>query len=144
MLNFHHQNANYDYMKIIGENLNLPIITIYLSNNVDYIEPNSRSLRNHTNSKKLFSISNQLLGRISLRVLPNEPITTLIDTFDQYFNTKVMNIIKSLPTPLNKPYNLPLYSLSSFTLSSTTTIEKLLSAVNTSSELDPIPHSILN
>ena len=55
-----------------------------------------------------------------------------------------MNIIKSLPTPLNEPYNLPLYSLSSFTLSSTTTIEKLLSAVNTSSELDPIPHSILN
>ena len=55
-----------------------------------------------------------------------------------------MNIIKSLPTPLNEPYNLPLYSLSSFTLPSTTTIEKLLSAVNTSSELDPIPHSILN
>ena len=86
-----------------------------------------------TNSKKLFSISNQLLGRISIRVLLNEPITTLVDTFDQYFNTKVMNIIKSLPTPLNEPYNLPLYSLSSFTLPSTTTIEKLLSAVNTSS-----------
>ena len=109
-------------MKIIGENLNLPIITIYLSNNVAYIEPYSRSKKKSyynnllkeasTNSKKLFSISNQLLGRISLRVLPNEPITTLIDTFDQYFNTKVMNIIKSLPTPLNEPYNLPLYSLS--------------------------------
>ena len=49
-----------------------------------------------------------------------------------------MNIIKSLPTPLNEPYNIPLYSLSSFTLPSTTTIEKLLSAVNTSSEIDPI------
>ena len=55
-----------------------------------------------------------------------------------------MNIIKSLSTPLNETYNLPTYSLSSFTLPSTTTIEKLPSAVNTSSELDPIPHSILN
>ena len=55
-----------------------------------------------------------------------------------------MNIIKSLPTPLNESYNLPLYSLSYFTLPSTTTIEKLLRVVNTSSELDPIPHSILN
>ena len=55
-----------------------------------------------------------------------------------------MNIIKSLPTPLNEQYNLPLYALSSFTLPPTTTIEKLLSAVNTSSELDTIPHSILN
>ena len=78
----------------------------------------------------------QLLGRISLRFLPNEPITTLIDTFDQYFNTKVMNIIKSLLIPLNEPYNIPLYSLSSFTLPSTTTIEEILSAVNISSELD--------
>ena len=48
-----------------------------------------------------------------------------------------MHIIKSLPTPLNEPYNLPIYSLSSFTLPSTSTIEKLLSTVNTSSELDP-------
>ena len=53
-----------------------------------------------------------------------------------------MNIIKSLPTPFNEPYNIPLYSLSS--LSPTTTIEKLLSAVNTSSKLDPIPNLILN
>ena len=55
-----------------------------------------------------------------------------------------MNIIKSLPTALNEPYNLLICSLSSFTLPSTTTIEQLISAVNTSSELDPIPHSILN
>ena len=70
-------------------------------------------------------------------VLPNEPITMLIYTFDQYFNTKVMNIIKSLSIQLNEPYNQPLYSLSSFTLTPTTTIEKLLNAVNTFSELDP-------
>ena len=55
-----------------------------------------------------------------------------------------MNIIKLLHTSLYESYNLPLYSLSSFILPSTTTIEKLLSAVNTSSELDPIPHLILN
>ena len=127
-------------MKIIGENLNVLIIIIYLS----LLKKTKKSSYNNllkeasTNSKNFFSISNQLLGRISLLVLPNEPITTLIDTFDQYFNNKVMNIIKSLPTPLNEPYNLPLYSFSSLTLPSTTTIEKLLSAVNTSSEIDPI------
>ena len=35
-----------------------------------------------------------------------------------------MDIIKSLPTPLNEQYNLPLYSISSFILPSTITIEK--------------------
>ena len=48
ILNFHHQSGNYDYMNIIRENLNLLIIIIYSSNNVAYIEPYSRRLRNHT------------------------------------------------------------------------------------------------
>ena len=64
----------------------------------------------------------------------------LIDTFDQYFNTKVIRITKSLPAPLEVTYNPPLHYLSSFTLPSPTTIENVLSAVNTSSELYTVPH----
>ena len=60
----------------------------------------------------------------------------LIDTLDQYFNNKVMNIVKLLPIPLNEPYNPPIYYLSSFKFPSTTRIGKILSAVNTSTELN--------
>ena len=46
IMNFHHKNENYDYMNIIGENLNLLIK--YSSNKVTYIDPYPRRLRNHT------------------------------------------------------------------------------------------------
>ena len=90
--------------------------------------------------KNFFSISNHLLGNTSAGLLPNEPIASLVNEFSNDFHTKVTNIIDLLPYPIVPPPNTSSHSFTSLTPPSIPFIEQLLTSVNTSSTLDPLPH----
>ena len=66
------------------------------------------------NAKKLYQISNSLLGRTTPRILPDCPASTNSANFDNYFNNKIINIINSLPSPTLPSLLTPSYSLHSF------------------------------
>ena len=101
----------------------------------------NKSLRDtDKNPKKLFSISNHLLGNTSVRSIPNEPIASLVNEFSNYFHTKVKNIIDLLPSPIVPPPNTSSHSFISLTPPSIPFIEQLLTSVNTSSALDLLSH----
>ena len=94
------------------------------------------------NCKKLFKISNSLLGRITPRILPDCIPSINATNFDNYFNIKIHRIINCLPKPILPPLILPIYSLNSFYTPSTACIDKLLLAVKSSCTLAPI-HTLL-
>ena len=50
--------------------------------------------------KKIFDISNTLLGRLKQRILPDTSLLDNINNFDELFTTTVNNIIESLPSTL--------------------------------------------
>ena len=91
------------------------------------------------NYKKLFKISNSLLGRTNPRILPDCIPSINATNFDNYFNNKIHRIINCLPKPILPPLILPTYSLNSFYTPYTACIDKLLLAVKSSCMLDPIP-----
>ena len=51
------------------------------------------------NYKKLFKISNSLLGRITPRILPDCIPSINATNFDNYFNNKIHRIITAYPNP---------------------------------------------
>ena len=96
------------------------------------------------NAKKLYQISNSLLGRTTPRILPDCPASTNSANFDNYFNNKIINIINSLPSPTLPSLLTPSYSLHSFKTPSIASINNLLLSVKSVCMLDPIPLILLN
>ena len=94
--------------------------------------------------KKIFKISNTLLGRLNRRILPDTSILDNINNFDIFFTAKVNDIITSLPSPLSYVPTIPPYSLSLLNLPSTSLVEKLLLSVKSTCSLDPIPVTLLH
>ena len=96
------------------------------------------------NAKKLYQISNSLLGSTTPRILPDCPASTNSANFDNYFNNKIINIINSLPSPTLPSLLTPSYSLNSFKTPSIASINNLLLSVKSVCMLDPIPLILLN
>ena len=59
------------------------------------------------NHKKLFKISNSLLGRITPRILTDSIPSINVTNFDNYFNNTIHRIINCLPKPILPPLILP-------------------------------------
>ena len=59
------------------------------------------------NHKKLFKISNSLLGRITPRILTDSIPSINVTNFDNYFNNTIHIIINCLPKPILPPLILP-------------------------------------
>ena len=108
----------------------------------DYYTDTIKAAGNDT--KKLFQISNSLLGRITPRILPEGTLSSLPALFDIYFKNKVQIIINSLPPLTLPPLKTSIYKLDSFTIPTATIIDKLLQAVKSSCKLDPIPTTLLH
>ena len=108
----------------------------------DYYTDTIKAAGNDT--KKLFQISNSLLGRITPRILPEGTLSSIPALFDIYFKNKVQIIINSLPPLTLPPLTTSIYKLDSFTIPTAKIIDKLLQAVKSSCKLDPIPTTPLN
>ena len=96
------------------------------------------------NYKKLFKISNSLLGRITPRILPDCIPSINATNFDNDLNNKIHRFINCLPKPILPPLILSTYSLNSFYTTYMACIYKLLLAVKSSCMLDPIPTLLLH
>ena len=96
------------------------------------------------NVKKLYQISNSLLGRTTPRILPNCPASTNSANFDNYFNKKIINNINSLPSQTLPSLITPSYSLHSFKTPSIASINNLLLTVKSVCMLDPKHLILLN
>ena len=101
-------------------------------------------LSNRNNSKAIFKLANNLLGRIPIQVLPDTNILDLPNVFDQFFDNKISNILSKLPPCRPDPTPTQTkHSFSSFSIPSITTIIKFLKASQSSSATDPLPLTLI-
>ena len=91
--------------------------------------------------KKLYNLSNNLLGRKSKPKIDISSVTT----FDNFFYSKISNIIKSLPNCNLLPQSLYdcTSTLNNFNLTSINEITKLIKSTRSISSLDPLPLKLL-
>ena len=105
------------------------------------------SINECTTSKSLYTITNDLCGKNSDPILPNDiPKEELPDTFCSFFNDKVQNIRDDLDTsdlePEFKSYNGAIFDC--FSPVNETFVRNIVSSSGTKTcDLDPIPTSIL-
>ena len=84
-----------------------------------------------------------LLNRTKTKSFPSDKSSILVTKFDEFFHSKLMNIISTLcVSPVNQP-DIPANRFNTFIYPSPTYILKLITSTKCASSLDPIPIQLL-
>ena len=84
-----------------------------------------------------------MLNRTNTKSFPSDQSSILVTKFDEFFNSKLMNIISILCiSPVTQP-DIPDNRFNTFIYPSTTYILKLITSTKCANSLDPIPIQLL-